>query len=63
MPWARVLLAARWLYERGRDNLSAAERRELGALLRKTKGDPRRLDAKERARVRSLVVKGMSGRK
>jgi hypothetical protein len=63
VPWARVLLAARWLYERGKNNLTQAERRELGTLLRKTKGDPRRLSVKERARVRNLVVKGATGRK
>ena len=63
VPWARVLIAAKWLYERGKDNLTQAERRELGTLLKKTKGDPRRLNAKERSRVRNLVVKGFTGKK
>ena len=62
VPWARVVIAARWLYERGKDNLSDAERRELGRLLGRTKGDPRKLTAKERARVRALVAKGVTGR-
>ncbi len=63
LPWARVLIAAKWLYERGRDNLTEAERRELAGLLRKSKGDPRALTAKERDRTRGLVSKGLTGRK
>ena len=63
LPWARVLIAAKWLYERGKDNLTQAERRELGTLLKKTKGDPRKLNAKERSRVRNLVTKGVTGKK
>lgn len=54
-------MAARWLYERGKSNLTDAERRELGEALRKSKGDPRKLTAKERARVRALVAKGVTG--
>ena len=63
LPWARILIAAKWLYERGKDNLTQAEWRELGTLLRKTKGDPRNLNAKERSRVRNLVSKGVTGKK
>ncbi len=63
LPWARILIAAKWLYERGKDNLTQAERRELGTLLKKTKGDPRKLNAKERSRVRNLVAKGFTGKK
>lgn len=63
LPWVRVVMIARWLYERGKDNLSDAERRELGGALRKSKGDPRKLSVKERDRVRALVAKGVTGRK
>ena len=63
VPWAKVLAAATFLYERGKDNLTQAERRELGTLLKKTKGDPRKLNPKERSRVRNLVTKGVTGRK
>ena len=63
LPWVRVLLAAKWLYERAQDNLTKAEQRELGTLLKKTKGDPRKLNARERSRVRNLVSKGLTGRK
>lgn len=62
MPWVRVWLAAKWLYERGRSNLTEAERRELGRVLRKSKGDPRKLTVKERQRVRALVAKGVRGK-
>ena len=63
VPWAKVAAAATVVYERGKDNLTQAERRELGTLLKKTKGNPRRLNAKERSRVRNLVVKGVTGSK
>ena len=63
VPWARVLIAARWVYERAKDNLTEAERRELARVLRKSKGDPRKITAKERERVRALVVKGARGKK
>ena len=62
VPWVRVVMAARWLYARSKDNLSDAERRELGQMLRKSKGDPRKLSAKERDRVRAVVMKGVRGR-
>jgi hypothetical protein len=62
VPWVRVVMIARWLYERGKDNLTDAERRELGRVLAKSKGDPRKLSTKERARVRALVSKGLTGR-
>ena len=63
IPWAKVVIAAKWLYERGKDNLSETERRELGQALRKSRGNPRKLTARERERVRGLVVKGFSGKK
>jgi hypothetical protein len=62
LPWVRVYMIARWLYERGKDNLTEAERRELGQVLRKSKGDPRKLSVKERERVRGLVSKGVRGK-
>ena len=63
VPWAKVVAAATWLYKNAKDNLTEAERRELGTLLKKTKGDPRNLNAKERSRVRNLVSKGVTGKK
>jgi hypothetical protein len=63
MPWARILIIGKWLYERAQDNLTKAEVRELGTLLKKTKGNPSNLSARERTRVRNLVYKGLTGRK
>jgi hypothetical protein len=62
LPWVRVYMIARWLYERGKNNLTEAERRELGQVLRKSKGDPRKLSVKDRERVRALVSKGVRGK-
>ena len=58
LPWARILIAAKWLYERGKDNLTQAERRELGTLLKKTKGDPRKLNANGESFLYSDVIIG-----
>jgi hypothetical protein len=63
VPWAKLIAAATFVYESAKNNLTEAERRELGTLLKKTKGDPRRLNARERSRVRNLVVKGFTGKK
>ena len=63
VPWKRLIAVATVVYERGKDNLTQAEWRELGTLLKKTKGDPRNLNAKERSRVRNLVSKGVTGKK
>ena len=62
LPWVRVMMVARWLYERQKDNLTQAERRELGQMLRKSKGDPRRLSVKEKERMRAVVSKGIRGK-
>ena len=63
VPWAKLIAAATFVYESAKNNLTQAERRELGTLLKKTKGDPRKLSAKERSRVRNLVTKGFTGKK
>ena len=63
VPWAKLIAAATFVYESAKNNLTEAERRELGTLLKKTKGDPRKLNARERSRIRNLVVKGATGRK
>lgn len=63
LPWVRVMLAAKWLWERGQDNLTKSEQSELGTLLKKSKGNPRNLNAREKTRLRNLVMKGLTGRK
>ena len=53
-----------WLYAKGQqfwDNLTTAERRELGDTLRKSKGRRANLSAKEVDRLKTLVRKGFSG--
>ena len=62
IPWTKLIAAGTFVYERTKDNLTEAERRELGRVLKKSKGDPRKLTQKERDRVRSLVSKGARGR-
>ena len=63
VPWLRVWLAAQWVYQRGKDNLTGPEWSELGTLIRKSKGDPRKLNARERSRIRNLAQKGLTGKK
>jgi hypothetical protein len=56
--------SAMWLYGRGRefwDNLTAAERKELGDILRKSKGRRANLSVRETDRLKALVRKGYSG--
>ena len=62
IPWAKLIAAATFVYERAKDNLTEAERRDLGRMIRKSKGDPRKLTAKERERIRTLVTKGVRGK-
>ena len=62
IPWAKLIAAGTFVYERAKDNLTEAERRDLGRMLKKSKGDPRKLTEKERERMRSLVSKGVRGK-
>jgi hypothetical protein len=63
LPWKRLVVAATWVYNNAKDNLTTAEWRELGTLLKKSKADPRKLNARERSRVRNLAQKGVTGKK
>jgi len=62
IPWTKLIAAGTFVYERAKNNLTEAERRELGRVLKKSKGDPRKLTAKEQERVRVLVAKGVRGK-
>ncbi len=62
VPWAKLIAAATFVYNSAKNNLTETERRELGRVVKKSKGDPRKLTARERARVRSLVKKGVTAR-
>jgi len=60
--WIYVLESARWIYAHGREGwerLSAQERRELGRLVRKTRGRPGSLTRSEREELRRIVVKAV----
>ena len=55
IPWRLVLQIATLVVTRFRDDLPAAERRRLTQLVRKSKGDPRRLTAAERRQVLAVL--------
>ena len=58
--WTRVIAAIGWLVTRGRkywERLSPDERRELLALVRKSKGRRSNLTKRERGRVQALLKK------
>ena len=51
LPWGRILAVARVVLERFTDDIPKKDRNRLAALLRKSKGDPRRLTTAERREV------------
>ena len=55
IPWRLVLEVATLVVNRFRDDLPPAERRKLTALVRKSKGDPRRLTGPERRQLLELL--------
>ncbi len=48
VPWGRVLAVARVVLERFQDDIPKRDRDRLTGLVRKSKGDPRRLTIAER---------------
>jgi hypothetical protein len=64
IPWSelrRRAVVAYDLLQRGWNELSAAERSELGTLLRKSRGRPRNLTRDEARRFGQLVARAASG--
>jgi hypothetical protein len=64
VSWTALYKSAMWLYAKGQqfwDNLTTAERSELGSLLRQSKGRRANLSSKEVDRLKDLVRKGFSG--
>ncbi len=51
IPWRLVLEVATLVVNRFRDDLPPADRQRLTALVRKSKGDPRRLTPRERDEI------------
>ena len=64
VSWTALYKSATWLYGKGQqfwDNLTAAERTELGNTLKKSKGRRANLTSTEVDRLKELVRKGFKG--
>ena len=57
LPWTRILAIARVVLDRLGDDIPKKDRERLTKLLRKCKGDPRRLTVAERHEVFAIVRK------
>jgi hypothetical protein len=55
LPWKRILAVARVVLERFSEDIPKKDRRRLADLLRKSKGDPRRLTVAERSELVAIV--------
>jgi hypothetical protein len=55
LPWKRILAVARVVLERFSEDIPKKDRQRLAALLRKSKGDPRRLTTAERRELVAIV--------
>ena len=55
LPWARILLVARVVVERLSEDVPPKDRKRLAAILRASKGDPRRLTSSERREVLAIL--------
>ena len=55
LPWRLILEVATIVVTRFRDDLQPGDRRRLTALVRKSKGNPRRLTEKERHEVVKIL--------
>ena len=55
LPWGRILAVARVVLDRFSEDIPKKDRQRLGALLRKSKGDPRKLTTAERREVVRIV--------
>ncbi len=55
LPWGRIFAIARVALERFSEDIPKKDRQRLATLLRKSKGDPRRLTAAERREIVRIV--------
>ncbi len=55
LPWGRIFALARVALERFTDDIPKKDRTRLAALLRKSKGDPRRLTTPERREMVQIL--------
>jgi hypothetical protein len=65
VPWKTVWAVSLWLAQKGRDrvrdNLSEPEQSEFWGLLKKSRGRPGNLTARDQARVKDIVGKAIRG--
>ena len=57
LPWTRILAIARVVLDRLGDDIPKKDRQQLAKLLRKSKGDPRKLNAAERHEIFAIIRK------
>ena len=57
LPWTRILAIARVILDRLGDDIPKKDRQQLTKLVRKSKGDPRRLTVNERHEVFAIIRK------
>ena len=57
LPWARILAIARVILERFGDDIPKKDRQRLNALLKRSKGDPRKLTVNERHELFTIIRK------
>ncbi len=55
LPWGRILAVARVVLDRFTDDIPKKDRTRLRTLLRKSKGDPRRLTTAERREIVQIL--------
>ena len=55
IPWRLVVEMGTLVYTRFRDDVPPKDRRRLGTLVRKSKGDPRRLSESERHELLAIL--------
>ncbi len=55
LPWARILAYGRVVLDRFSEDIPKKDRDRLGRLVRKSKGDPRRLTAAERTELVAIL--------
>ncbi len=55
LPWARIFAVARIVLDRFADDIPKRDRERLSTLLKKSKGDPRKLTTPERRELVRIV--------
>jgi hypothetical protein len=65
VPWKTVWTITLWLAQKGRDrvrqNLTDKEQSDFRSLLKKSRGKPNNLSARDRSRMKDIVGKAIRG--